>query len=529
MTFRGQIASLVLGTGGHNGSKNQAIVPVDQLIDADNLSFESITIRKEGGASKYNGSALVGTPQVLGGHDWFPAEGVQRSVILTDAGDLLKDDGAGSYGTTLKSGLTVSSILPVFVEGGKEAAASNRKLFIFTQKNAVQVLSADGATTSDIATPPADWSGASQPRFGLNHEDRIWGGGNSNDPHRLYYSDTVDHEDFTGGVSGQISIFPGEGEYLVQAVSFIGLIVCWKYPRGIYVVDTTPVSVSDWKVSRMSANLGGASEHCAVAVDNDILFVDPTMDFHLISTVTEFGNLGSNNLSNIYNYSEFLRDNANLAQVKKIYGAYYVAKREAHFGVAQTGGSINGARIVVDFNSPQGPRFRFSTRDIAISLWVKQDSDGTDRLTMGDDRGFVWDLDQDTRSQDGIGYTGKFQTPHLDFGHLEPTLAAVNKNYSFLELVVEPTGNHNLNVDIIIDDNLSETVTFNMGTNGATLGSFVLGTDKLSGASILNKKRRIVGSGRRISLVGRNNGAAQDFSVSKFLVHFTPGTDQDLV
>ncbi len=96
MAFTGQIASLVIGTGGHNGSKNQAEVPPDQLIDADNLTFESVTIRKEGGADKYNSSVISGTPSVIAGHDWFPSAGTQRSVVVTSAGTILKDDGAGT-------------------------------------------------------------------------------------------------------------------------------------------------------------------------------------------------------------------------------------------------------------------------------------------------------------------------------------------------------------------------------------------------------------------------------------------------
>jgi hypothetical protein len=67
-----------------------------------------------------------------------------------------------------------------------------------------------------------------------------------------------------------------------------------------------------------------------------------------------------------------------------------------------------------------------------------------------------------------------------------------------------------------------------MGVTGSDLGSFVLGTDVLAGTKILNKKRRLLGSGRRISIVGRNNGDSQDFSVAKFLIHFKAGNEADL-
>ena len=98
--------------------------------------------------------------------------------------------------------------------------------------------------------------------------------------------------------------------------------------------------------------------------------------------------------------------------------------------------------------------------------------------------------------------------------------------------MVEPTGNWNLAVSVMWDGETVQTVNFNMGTSGATLGAFVLGTDKLAGDQILNRKKRIVGSGRRLSLSGTNSGAGEDFSVGQFLLHALvgderPGRDND--
>jgi len=524
MAFTGQTVGLVLGTKGQSGTKNMAAIEIEQLILADNLTFEDVTIRKEGGAKKYNGTAITGAPKVLGGHDWLYDGSTQRSIVVTDNGDIIRDDGAGDYngGTTLKSGLTIASTtMAMFVEGGKEAAANNKKLFVFTGRNAIQVLSGNGATTTDLSTPPTDWAGTNQPSFGLIHEDRLWGGGNGNDPHRIYYSTTGDHEDFTGSGSGSLSIFPGEGDKLVWAISFKGLIICAKAPRGLYIIDTTDPSSSNWKIARLSSSIGCAGPSTLVPIDDDILLMDSTGAFHLVSSITEFGNLGTRNLSDIAYFTTFVRGNINLAQLSTASAVFYKAKREAHFSVAGTGSVINNRRIVIDFNRIDIPRFRFSTRDTPVSLWLKADSDGVGRLTMGDNAGFVWDMDQATRSKDGSGYSAQFQTPHLDFSFVDDKLGSINKNWSFIELAVEPKGNHNLSVDIFLDDQFSETIQFNMGGVGATLGSFVLGTDALAGASILNKRKVIRGRSRRISLLGRNSGAAEDFSIAKFYFGFT--------
>lgn len=532
MAYTGNIFEIPLGHGGLVGTQDQAEIAPDKLIGARNLSFEGMTLKKEGGAAKYNSSAITGAPTVLGGWDWWPSSGVQRMVVAASDGNLYKDTGGGTFGVTLASGLTVSNVVPVFVEGGKEAAANNRKLFCFTGVNAVQVLSADGATTSALATPPADWTGSSQSSFGLNHEGRLWGGGNLNDPHRLYYSISTNHEDFTGAGSGSIAIYPGEGERLCGAISFKGLIVAWKFPLGIYIIDTTDPTIANWKVKRLSRSVGGASPLGAVEVDNDIIFVDATGNFHLLSAVQEFGDASASNLSRKFNVYSFIQNNFNLARLQYVRAIYYAAKREAHFAVAGAGASTNTVRFVVDLNREDTVRFGYSDRDTCESLWLKKDVNLVQRPTSGDASGFVWNMDQASKSKDGAGYAGSWQTPYMDFKWVDPRLPTVRKIGQFLELEANPVGNWNLSVDVLWDGDTVQTVTFNMGVTGAALGAFVLGTDKLAGDQTLNRKRRIVGSGRRVSFAGTNSGAGEDFSLGHLFLHAQvgderPGRDND--
>lgn len=517
--YIGQIFTIPVGQGGLVGTKDQAAIDPDKLVIARNISMYGLTIAKEGGASKYNTAVIAGAPTVLGGWDWWPSSGVQRMVVALSDGTLKKDNGAGSFPTTLKSGLTMTDVVPVFVEGGKEAAALDRKLFCFTGLNAVQVLAADGVTTANLATPPADWAGAVQPTFGLMHDARMWGGGNINDPHRMYYSTVTSHEDFTGAGSGTISIYPGEGERIVGAMSFKGLIIVWKFPVGVYLIDTTDPSILNWRVQRLTKSVGGVSPLGAVAVDNDVIFIDPSLNFHLLSAVNEFGDVSSSNLARQGHIYSFLAENFNFARLGFARAVYYPAKREAHFALGGLGSTVNNVRFVLDFNREGSIRFRYSDRDVSEAIWLKKDVNLTPRLTIGDNAGFIWNLDQSVKSKDGAGYTGAFQTPFMDFSWLDPKLATVRKIGQYLECVVAPTGNWNLSVDIFWDGALTQTVTFNMGVSGGALGSFVLGTDKLGGDQILNRKRRITGSGRRISLAGRNSGAGEDFSVSNFYLH----------
>ena len=523
MAFKGSIAEIPVGIQGLVGSKNISEISPGHLLVADNITYEAGTIGKEGGSAKYNSSAISGAPEVLGGIDWYPTDSTQRMVVLCDDGKLYKDSGDGSFPVELDTGLTVSNINPMFVEGGAEVAANNRKLFCLTGTNAIQVLSADGASTADLSTPPADWSGSNQPSCGAIHEGRFVGAGNLNDPHRVYFSLATDHEDFTS-TALSISVYPGEGQKIVSIASIKGFLIVWKFPRGIYAIDSSNSDTSKWRAFRLTGKIGGVSPLGFAFIEDDLIFMDPGGNIHRLSAVEATGSFRTSAITDKENIAELLRTEVNLAQLSNTQAIFYAAKREAHFTLASSG-TVFDRRLVVDFNS-QTSRFRLSSKDTNRSIWLRQDSDNIERPTTGDQAGFVWSLDQETRSKDGSGYQGQFQTSHTDMSFLDPNLAVINKNARWLELVVEPKGNWDLSVDILWDDVISDTVTFNMGTAGASLGSFVLGTDKLAGTNLVNKRRRVVGSGRRLSLVGRNNGAGEDFSVSKFFLGFVGGSDR---
>jgi hypothetical protein len=519
--YIGQVFPIPVAQGGLVGVRDQGAIDPDKLIVARNISLFGLTVQKEGGAIHYNASAISGAPTIIGGWDWWPSASVQRAVIAASDGKLYKDSGTGTFPVTLKSGLTMTNSVPVFVEGGAEAAGSSRKLFCFTGLNQVQVLAGDGVVTTDLATPPADWA-ASYPTFGLVHDSRMWGGGNTNDPHRLYYTATANHEVFTGAGTGTLSIYPGEGERIVGAVSFKGLIVVFKYPQGIYLVDTSDPTVANWRVARLTRGVGGVSPLGAAVTDDDIIFIDPAANFHLLSKVQSNDNSGSVSASNLARQNHiysFLQDNINLARVQFARAVYYAQKREMHIALAGSGSSVNSVRFIIDFNKEDTTRFLYSDRDVCESLWLRKDSNNTPRLVSGDNAGFMWLMDQSTKSKNNIGYSASFQTPYMDFSWVDERLASVRKIGQYLEMEVAPTGNWNLSVDVYWDGTYTQTVNFNMGVSGASIGSFTLGTDKLAGDQILTRKKRITGSGRRISLAAYNTGAGEDFAVGKFYLH----------
>jgi len=517
MSYAGHIIELPVGSDGLTGTKNLSQAKPQQLLQATNLTYENGTLQKEGGTALYSSGTIISTgTSILAGVDWNPSEGVQRQIIVAGTGRVLRDTGGGTFPTVMVSGLNFTDTVPVFVEGGAETQGNPRLLFLISEKNAIRTCSGDSTTMKVLASGAADWTGSDQPVSGMIHEGRLW----ACKDHRWYYSKTTDHRSFVSGDAGQLNVYPGEGEELVGGISFKGVIVTWKKPLGLYVIDTSSTTIANWRVTRLTGAIGGFSPYSAVIIDDDILFMDNGANLHLISTVTEFGDVGSRNLSQIADLGPFIRENFNLAHLDIVRSVYYSAKRQAHFAIAAIGSTVNDRRLVVDFNRLDIPRFSISDRDRPQSMWMRKDSNNIPRPMLGSDRGTVYRLDQETRSNAGTAYNGQFQTPHTDLSFADQSLGTKRKMGDFLELVVEPKGDWNLSVDILWDGQITETVQFNMGESGSSLGSFVLDTDVLAGDQVLNKKRRITGGGRRISLQGRNSGDGQDFSVSKFYLHF---------
>jgi len=536
MSYVGAAVDIPFGRAGMTGTRNLSTVRADQLIEANNVTYDGGTLQKEPGAARYNATPIPGTPVVLGGWDWWPDTSVQRMIVLGSNGALYKDDGSATFPVTLKTGMIVSggpisthAVVTVFVEGGKEAAALDRKLFLFTGRNPVQVLTADSATTHDLATPVSDWSGPNQPLAGALHEDRLWGAGNANDAHRWYYSSPDNHESMTGTGSGTVPVFPGEGDGIVAGVSFKKLLVTWKRPRGVYYVDTQSPDVNDWKPVRLSLSVDIASPRAWCQIEDDILFMDSQGTIHALSAVQEYGNIGTSNLSQAWELDAYAREQFNIGVgFAAVRALYYPAKREAFWCLPGLGSTANNRRLVLHRRDEGVVLPRVSGRDICVSTWLRRDPAGIQRPMIGDTTGTIWALDQAGRTKDGEGYEARAATGPLDFGYADPQLASKRKNGQFLEVFYEPRGDWPLFFDVYWDERRAQTIAINMGPAGnAVLGvTFILGTARLgTNQGVRSIRRRLVGSGRRLQLVARNAVAGQDFSIVHVRVHCTVGDE----
>ena len=264
----------------------------------------------------------------------------------------------------------------------------------------------------------------------------------------------------------------------------------------------------------------------AEQITDDVLFMDQTGNFQLLSGIQEYGTVGLKNLSQLSWFNPFMRDNVNFNYLHKVQSVFYAHKLEAHFAVAQIGQTSNNARIVIDFNKPGVARFRWSPRDTCQGMWLRRDNTSIQRIMIGDGVGFVWRLDTDTYHKGSDGYSSAFQTPHLDFAWLDPQLATVRKNGQFLEIVTSALGNWSFDCDVYWDNVFSHTINFVVTPVGAVLGTFVLGTDTLGAATTVAIRRRVQGSGKRVSFLFYNSTIDAAFDVAQVYFSFTTSDER---
>ena len=432
----------------------------------------------------------------------------QRIISATTAGTLLKERADNLDAVTLSSSLSQVARPGRFVQGGKEAAALNRKLFYFNGVDSVRVLSGDGATVSVITSPPTDWATTNQPFNGTIHRSRLAAWGNLNDPHRVYISDPDDHEDFTTPEATSLRVASNVGDRLVGGVSFNGVLFLWKHPRGIFYIDDSSLNPSEWVVFTKSEAIGcAASQYAVLPMDDDVLFLAANGTFHILSAVDTLGGVRDSDLGYHLGIAKWLRENLNLAKLDQASSVWYSDKKVALFGVPGTGETTNTLTLKFDFAGvTQGHpiKFSYTERDFPDALAIRRsDTDGVERPMLGES-GFVFLLDQAARNKEDLAYTGTYQTPHLDFSHVDADLEYTKKNYDALELIMEPVSAGTLTVEVYVDTVLRETLTFDATKRR-------------------DRQTLHCGGGFMISLVVTNSVLDEDFRVLSHNFFFTAG------
>lgn len=529
MAYVGTHAPIPLGQLGLVTDEPQSQLPPNAASKANNVSLTGGKLIKSPGSAKYSATALEAA--VVAVHDWWPSTTSQRLVAATANGKLWKDTGDGTWSTAApiyNPGSTTFDNSCHFVAGGAEAAGNNRKLFFFSGTKQVQVLSGDGSSTANISDPAADWT--NYPTFGIIYQGRLMAFGNSNQRHTVYVSTLADHEDFattsggpTAGNAGFYPVFTGEGDGIVSAYVYKGLLLLFKKPFGVYVFDWRDTS-ADPLISRFSDSFGIGAPHAACIAESDLLGLANTNSIFSLEASDKLGSLENGDVFKNMRVRNYMRENLSASGAQYSHAVYYPGKEQALFTARSNSGSEQDRIIVIDM-SREAPRVTIETKDQPTCLALRRDSNYVPTPIYGNNDGYVMLMDDATRAVGGQPYTGEFQTPAIDFSYLDQGLAVRSKLFDFLSVSYTSSGTWNFYIDVYCDSEFVETLTFGQVT-GNVLGSFELDVDTLGEYTSRTVRKPLHCMGKTISFRIYNTLVNEYFNVEKLVVGFRVSGDQ---
>ena len=501
------------------GLANSNLIPLAGFVSLRNCTLEDHSARTGAGAALV-GSAFDAARTGLFAIDFWPTVSVQRTVVRDDNGQVWRDDGSGGGWATLVTGLTVAGAVPFMYPVGAEAAARDRKLIHCDRVNTVQVLAADGASMVAIASPASDWSGANQPGFGVIHQGYNWMGGNANAPHTIYRSTQANHEDFTSSAY-TLRVFPGEGERLVAGLSYKGILLLWKYRDGVYAVDTSDNSDTNWRVIKVGAP-GAAGAANIVAIEDDVMWISPDGSWHLISATTATGSVRAEDLT-ARKLGSFVRQNVNLAQLASAQLIFYSHKQEVYLGCHASGQTAKNRRLHLDLNrrTEIGERWIWWDRDRNEALFLRKISEIATPAFI-DNAGRLFNLDRTDRNANGSAYTFEVFTRDSDFAEIVPGWQGRWKNLRFIQLEYDPRSAATISLEIYADGSLLQTISLTLTAGAAALPvtlPFTLGTESL----LTSVRRRVRGRARRVAIRILSTVVNVDVSFTRILLGLEQG------
>lgn len=526
MAYVGTSVPVPLGQLGLKTDDPMTTLPPNGAIRANNVRLMNSRLEKSKGSAKYNATAL--SAGVVGVHDWWPSTTAQRLIALTRDGKCWRDTGDGTFSTAtpIATGLGVLTPSCHFVEAGQEAAGNNKKLFIFTGTSQVKVLSGDGTSLSSISDPAADWA-SNFPTFGIPFAGRIAAFGNSNSPHTLYFSKLDDHEDFNGTATEcpQFPVFPGEADGLYSAAVYKGRLFLFKKPYGVYYIDDFgSADPAAWIIKKLSDGFGIASPHGIAEVLEDLWVMSTSNSITSMSAALQLGDIKSGDILAQAQIEDYYKQEFDPAGIPFAQTLWYSERKVAMFTGRALSGDNQNRILVVDI-ARQTPRITIETKDQPNCLGLRKDSSGIQRPIYGSESGFVFRMEQADYNVGGSAYTSEFQTPYMDFSWVDQSLAGKNKIFDFIEMQYVAVGNYNFYVDVYVDNQFVETISF-LQSQGAALDSFILDDDALGSLAAQDRRKPLHATGRRISFRFYNNTADQYFKIEKFIVSFRLSGEQ---
>lgn len=525
---------LPLGTVGFATDLAPQVRQLTHFTAAENVIYEvSGAVRKLGGDSRINSTAITGGPTLTGMFDFWLGGGAatfaQKFVAMTSDQKVYKDDMDGTFDDITGAASITASAIPVFCQ-------ARDLLTIWDDKN-------DGPfkwnQTGNIAalagTPPAG-------RGAVFHVNRVWAWGVNANASRLYYSSSTDAEDWSGGDTGSIDLDPEDGDRIIGAVSYKRRLIVFKGPNHgtIHVISgTAPTGGDAFSRTVLTSGIALQSHNSIIPVSDDIWFMSD-QGIHSLAATQDFGDFQGSFLSRFCR--GYFRDTVNRNRLNQVWGVNYQLKGCAAWVLPVNSSTTNNETFGISYSRLQEDGLKpFTwTRSGASAAIRLHPNSRLKEVVFGNTAGFALRQDQATRSiTSNTAYNYHLTTPWIMTGEIDANGQPKPYNPANLERIGMrsiSTGDWNVGVQVSSDISGNASYTFNQGSNftsasGNVFGQAVFGQQVFGGTAATFSPqfnfKDMVGEARSIKLDITQGGLEQDAHIYEVTIEKTPSSFSD--
>lgn len=258
-------------------------------------------------------------------------------------------------------------------------------------------------------------------------------------------------------------------------------LVIFKGPNKLSIHRLSGATPSTFERNPWITGISAAWQNSIFPMGDDFGFISPRGTVHSLKATSNYGDYTQAYLS--YPINTFCREDLNHNKSRYWWAATDSLHGYSLISVTRSGQTSNDRVLMLDWRfMAQGETWpRWSLWDFGsfASLAQAIDTNNRPRIFAGGYDGYVYKLDQTTRTHNNTSINYNWTTPFLSYGG-EYYLKVINA----LSIGIAPKNGNPVTVGWTRDDNAQQTTTISQ-VSGAALDSFVLDTDVLGGSSFV--------------------------------------------
>lgn len=497
------------GPTAYVGPDQAGQLQVPYLLDAKNTVYEfDGGIHKAPGTAKLNSVELESAAAVRGIYDFWrqgTADSAAQKRII-HVGTKVKYDQADGTFIDLFTGMNSSSI--------PQYDTFDDLLLIGSSSPADLPRVFDGTIGSLLGGSPPNFS------FSVHHKNHQFAAGVFTNPSRLYFSVPLDPEDWVGTGSGSIDIDPNDGDMITGIISHKDNLWVFKGPNRGSIHRISGSALASWSKTPFINGLPVPWIHSLFKFGDDIGFITTNGSVHSLKATAAYGDYNQAWLS--YPINKYMQENLNNSRARFFCAATDPNRGYVWIGVTVSGQTTNTRYLIMDY--------RFMSQNEAYPRWSYWDSRAfacinlvrdtqRPRLMAGGYDGFVYKLDQTTRSDSGSAINMNAQTPSLTYG--EEWLL---KNLAGAGVSLNALNNNPLMFTWLLDGVTSQSTTVTQGATGGLFDVGLFDTAVFGGQAFVPRFMPIENGGdfRAISYGFSDTANSSDLEIHSFMAKISP-------